>query len=300
MENWSNWRIPHKPGERTGAQRCLLHVAAKNSSTSLLGVVPFSHPKGAGIRPSRIVLKVAANKPLSNLRSGFRPCTSTRRRDLGRTGGTGTQHWVTIEIASSSSSIWSKWSHCPWLLDLWLWWFLFSWHQITFVGIHTKVQPRPIELEQVHARRWSLFQHKPTGRKTTHFYQLLVESKQSVLPLLFTSFAFLSSFTSIHCCQFLHNRWLRVVVAGIGNSVLVSLFHNLLVTVSVEHLLNLNHAVHQLAQLGRFVCINIILLDKWKKFPLAPMGVIAPGSAHARPSARPVFFKKNPKNSGGG
>ena len=26
------------------------------------------------------------------------------------------------------------------------------------------------------------------------------------------------------------------------------------------------------------------------KCPLAPMGVLAPGSAHARPSARPLFF----------
>ena len=26
---------------------------------------------------------------------------------------------------------------------------------------------------------------------------------------------------------------------------------------------------------------------KYNKFPLAPMGVLAPGSAHARPSARP-------------
>ena len=75
----------------------------------------------------------------------------------------------------------------------------------------------------------------------------------------------------------------------------------------------------------------MICLDK---FPLAPMGVLAPGSAHARPSARPPidtignfsahmsgggncltvflinflaksenskhFFKKKTKNSGGG
>ena len=29
------------------------------------------------------------------------------------------------------------------------------------------------------------------------------------------------------------------------------------------------------------------MLDKEVEFPLAPMGVLAPGSAHARPSARP-------------
>jgi hypothetical protein len=32
---------------------------------------------------------------------------------------------------------------------------------------------------------------------------------------------------------------------------------------------------------------NINLLTRYYKFPLAPMGVLAPGSGHARPSARP-------------
>ena len=33
--------------------------------------------------------------------------------------------------------------------------------------------------------------------------------------------------------------------------------------------------------------ITKFLLKTWKEFPLAPMGVLAPGSAHARPSALP-------------
>jgi hypothetical protein len=37
-----------------------------------------------------------------------------------------------------------------------------------------------------------------------------------------------------------------------------------------------------------FVGIGLVLVWlSFEKFPLAPMGVIAPGSAHARPSARP-------------
>ena len=38
---------------------------------------------------------------------------------------------------------------------------------------------------------------------------------------------------------------------------------------------------------GVLFSANILQTDNRDKFPLAPMGVIAPGSAHARPSARP-------------
>ena len=36
--------------------------------------------------------------------------------------------------------------------------------------------------------------------------------------------------------------------------------------------------------------------EKYAKFPLAPMGVLAPGSAHARPSAQKSYLKfRNPR-----
>ena len=34
-------------------------------------------------------------------------------------------------------------------------------------------------------------------------------------------------------------------------------------------------------------CSRCIVISEYTKFPLAPMGVLTPGSAHARPSAQP-------------
>ena len=36
--------------------------------------------------------------------------------------------------------------------------------------------------------------------------------------------------------------------------------------------------------------INSRTKPKFNEFPLTPMGVLAPGSAHARPSAQPLIF----------
>ena len=61
--------------------------------------------------------------------------------------------------------------------------------------------------------------------------------------------------------------------------------------------LNLNLSFEEIGSMKKYMFLRIIkrkteheamkYIEKLKEFPLAPMGVLAPGSAHARPSARP-------------